>query len=744
MKLLTFLHTCIAFLDPSDLQQHLKFVDVLPVDFKEKYNETPLKVKSFEDTRYPYNCYTPSESKDDKLVDQISKEYESPYRFLSYLLKSDSECYLILEGYWNYEICLSKYVRQFHEERKGQGKTDVNSFFLGKKPTYQINGPYTDFNKLFYKNKEYPYYLIEFSAGDICDVSGEERTTSVKLICEPELASMNRFESVAVIQLKETSSCNYEVIIAVGALCFHEMFRPDVQDHSDIICIADNLNQGPRIPEIAVNFNRGAGRKIIDHEIPQTKLPGYTPPPVDEIPSTSGNIKMMNTPKPELASSNYMRQFKNMEHMMESFFSGDTCFTAGTGWWRYEYCFGNHVKQFHDDGKTERIEILLGKWDRDTHTAWAEDALKDKNKARPPAKIKDYPDLPVTKSPHRIATHKYINGDICDLTGKPRFVFVKHLCNENLKQINMVLYEPTVCGYVLTFESSISCEVLDYADKHGIPDDLHEISDESETEKQDKSDIDIETDNAELEANVPFTRELRSDPIDEKRHREKQYEGNKKTMDDEDYEDEDIVFENEEEDEETRTLKKQLLDDVIRMNVLVTFIEEATVYTSDNKPIKISNSDLKSILTEGIDLNEFDSMYDEYSVAELQEELGILRSDHNELIDKFDLLSNKVYNEVEAAILSDKVTSTNSDTIEKLVNYFEQLGYDLSDDQEDSHEVDSQSTKGNTVKSGEKDQDLEEKLSQIVDKVHSIEQAVKKTKILREVIKSESADDNEE
>jgi len=180
------------------------------------------------------------------------------------------------------------------------------------------------------------------------------------------------------------------------------------------------------------------------------------------------------------------------------------------------------------------------------------------------------------------------------------------------------------------------------------------------------------------------------------------------------------------------------------MNVLVTFIEEATVYTSDNKPIKISNSDLKSILTEGIDLNEFDSMYDEYSVAELQEELGILRSDHNELIDKFDLLSNKVYNEVEAAILSDKVTSTNSDTIEKLVNYFEQLGYDLSDDQEDSHEVESQSTKGNTVNSGEKDQDLEEKLSQIVDKVHSIEQAVKKTKILREVIKSESADDNEE
>ena len=54
----------------------------------------------------------------------------------------------------------------------------------------------------------------------------------------------------------------------------------------------------------------------------------------------------------------------------------------------------------------------------------------------------------------------------------------------------MVLYEPTVCGYVLTFESSISCEILDFADKHGIPDDLHEISDDSEPKTEEELDDD--------------------------------------------------------------------------------------------------------------------------------------------------------------------------------------------------------------------------------------------------------------
>jgi hypothetical protein len=32
---------------------------------------------------------------------------------------------------------------------------------------------------------------------------------------------------------------------------------------------------------------------------------------------------------------------------LEGFFSGRECLPGGTGWWRYEICYGKHVIQFH-------------------------------------------------------------------------------------------------------------------------------------------------------------------------------------------------------------------------------------------------------------------------------------------------------------------------------------------------------------------------------------------------------------
>lgn len=32
---------------------------------------------------------------------------------------------------------------------------------------------------------------------------------------------------------------------------------------------------------------------------------------------------------------------------LEEFFSGRHCLTSGSGWWRFEICYGKHVIQFH-------------------------------------------------------------------------------------------------------------------------------------------------------------------------------------------------------------------------------------------------------------------------------------------------------------------------------------------------------------------------------------------------------------
>merc|ERR1712130_1037237 len=51
---------------------------------------------------------------------------------------------------------------------------------------------------------------------------------------------------------------------------------------------------------------------------------------------------------------------------------------GGQGWWRYEFCYGKHVKQYHEypqeNGKAKKPndEVFVGKWDETVHLKYAE------------------------------------------------------------------------------------------------------------------------------------------------------------------------------------------------------------------------------------------------------------------------------------------------------------------------------------------------------------------------------------
>lgn len=38
---------------------------------------------------------------------------------------------------------------------------------------------------------------------------------------------------------------------------------------------------------------------------------------------------------------------KLFHEYLERFFTGQDCLTGGTGWWKYEICYGKQVIQFH-------------------------------------------------------------------------------------------------------------------------------------------------------------------------------------------------------------------------------------------------------------------------------------------------------------------------------------------------------------------------------------------------------------
>lgn len=128
----------------------------------------------------------------------------------------------------------------------------------------------------------------------------------------------------------------------------------------------------------------------------------------------------------------------------------------GTGWWKYEFCYGRYVRQFHVD-KNGETSVNLGSFDEDAHKEW----LKENPQKRPNSKPGSRTHL----------THFYQGGALCDKTGEKRQTEVQLKCMENsssLTKVSLFLMEPKVCQYILGVESPLICEIIEKANEDGL------------------------------------------------------------------------------------------------------------------------------------------------------------------------------------------------------------------------------------------------------------------------------------
>jgi endoplasmic reticulum lectin 1 len=142
--------------------------------------------------------------------------------------------------------------------------------------------------------------------------------------------------------------------------------------------------------------------------------------------------------------------------VVESFLAGKTCLTGGSGWWKYEFCYGKYVKQFHVDKLGGTSTIMLGTFDEDIHKEF----------------LISHPEKrPKPKAQRRQLIHFYSKGSMCDKTGRPRQVEVALKCLENAQSpsaVSLYLLEPTTCNYVLGVESPLICNILNKVDEDGL------------------------------------------------------------------------------------------------------------------------------------------------------------------------------------------------------------------------------------------------------------------------------------
>lgn len=128
----------------------------------------------------------------------------------------------------------------------------------------------------------------------------------------------------------------------------------------------------------------------------------------DEDVEDALDAQQQNRPEnwPERGPDNPQREpFKPLmdPEVVKEFLVGDYCLYGGSGWWKYEFCYGKKVEQYHQEGKERKTVISLGTFDKQRHLQW----LKENPSKRP---------KPLASRKH--VSHFYSNGDICDVTRK--------------------------------------------------------------------------------------------------------------------------------------------------------------------------------------------------------------------------------------------------------------------------------------------------------------------------------------
>ncbi|KAK7104253.1 endoplasmic reticulum lectin 1-like isoform X2 [Littorina saxatilis] len=409
-----------------------------------------------------YRCILP-EVYDKKRLEGAD-EYQGPTAStLMARLFQQTTCSYRLESYWTYELCHGKHLRQYHEAKEQGKKTKLQEYFLGfgdpnfagtaagSDTTDQADGtpPPADANVKSRRidGVDLPYYEVTMKEGTPCDLTGKPRLTRVLYVCQPDGHG-------EVYEMKETSTCEYEVMVLVSVLCSHPHFRPKNPPMNKISC--HSLSGSPQKPLTLDTWERETKRL----DAAQQELL-FGMPETDESMEAPAQPTERKVPKiltskstPALGVSTSINKLTDHQ-VLRDLLSGDYCLQGGAGWWKHEVCLGRYARQFHKD-KNGEVSVLLGNFDEEAHIQW----------------LAGHPN----KKPKPTGQRKYLNylytgGDLCDLTGKPRKVEVRLKCVANSQSphgVSLFLSEPSSCEYVLVVESAMLCELMDQADENAL------------------------------------------------------------------------------------------------------------------------------------------------------------------------------------------------------------------------------------------------------------------------------------
>ncbi|XP_071636643.1 endoplasmic reticulum lectin 1 isoform X2 [Temnothorax longispinosus] len=407
-----------------------------------------------------YRCVIPDATEEEH---EYSETYDGPNPVQLLLpMFAQNSCSYRLESYWTYELCHGRFVRQYHEDREGK-KIKMQEYYLGtldteqkakllayyneqaKNPNRKSNIPIKKIDGI-----NMPYLEIEMTDGTMCDLNNKPRIIKVLYVCY-------KHGKHDVYSLKETMSCEYEAIVLSPVLCNHPDYKPQDTGENEITCLpVDNAPRKPKsLMVMELDSLKMRHQQARDGE-PRVRVEIH---PLD-VPDKHGSID---------ESINAIQTDQNVSPAevspVQNFLSGKNCLNGGNGWWKYEFCYGRSVVQYHIERDGTKTIVNLGRFDKQKHLDWIA--------AHPHKKPK-----PLELRKH--LSHFYSDGSSCDKTGTSRQTEVKLKCVENHtaspSSVSLFLLEPKTCEYVLGVESPLICDILEYADENGLLSDKFEAN----------------------------------------------------------------------------------------------------------------------------------------------------------------------------------------------------------------------------------------------------------------------------
>ncbi|XP_023279399.1 protein OS-9 isoform X2 [Seriola lalandi dorsalis] len=117
------------------------------------------------------------------------------------------------------------------------------------------------------------------------------------------------------------------------------------------------------------------------------------------------------------------------------------CLVKTKDWWTYEFCHGQHIRQYHlEDTEIKGDILFLGYYESEFD--WNNETAKASKQHR----LKRY------------HSQTYVNGSKCDINGNPRETEVRFVCEEGSGDYIARVDEPQSCRYVLTIHTSRTCQ----------------------------------------------------------------------------------------------------------------------------------------------------------------------------------------------------------------------------------------------------------------------------------------------